>query len=118
VVLLARLGRAAVGLAACYSGSTAANATYYAAQIVSSGNNSYNAQIDLYQNGVLKKVLKKVIFTHVGPISGTVDFTVSGGVLTLSMGTLFNLTANDSTLTSGAVGMLGIRSTFANFSVM
>jgi hypothetical protein len=107
-----------VGLVANYNGTMAAKATYYAAQIVSNGGNSYTAQIDLYQNGVLKKVLKKQTFKHVGPISGSLDFTVSGGVLTLSMAGLFNLTANDTTLTSGAVGMLGVRSTFANFSVM
>jgi hypothetical protein len=107
-----------VGLAACYNGSMAANATYYAGQIVSNGGNSYTAQIDLYQNGVLKKVITKQTFKLSGPISGTLDFNVSGGVLTLSLGTLFSLTGNDTTLTGSAVGILGVRATFANFSVM
>jgi hypothetical protein len=103
-----------VGLVANYNGSLAAKATYYVGQIVSNGGNSYTAQIDLYQNGVLKKVINKVTFKHSGPISGTLDFDVSGGVLTLSMGTLFTLTGNDTTLTAGAVGILGVRATFAN----
>jgi hypothetical protein len=107
-----------VGLVANYNGNIAAKATYYAGQIISNGGNSYTAQLDLYQNGVLKKVIKKQTFKHSGAISGTLDLNVSGGVLTLSLGTLFSLTGNDTTLTSGAAGMLGVRSTVANFSVM
>src|SRR5262249_55762544 len=63
-----------VGLAACYNGSMTANATYYAGQIVSNGGNSYTAQIGLYQNGVLKKVIKQQTFKHSGPISDTLEF--------------------------------------------
>jgi hypothetical protein len=103
-----------VGLAACYSGSMAAKATYYAGKIISNGHNTYTAEILLYQNGVLKKVIAKQTFKHSGPISGTLHFTVSGGVLTLSLGTLVSVTGNNATLTSGAVGMLGVRATFAN----
>jgi hypothetical protein len=118
-VTLQNSAGSAAGLVACYNGNMAAKGSYYAAKIIANGRNSYTAEIVLYQNGVLKKVITKQTFKYTGTLSGTLNFSVSnGGVLTMSMGTLFILTGNNTTLTSGAVGMLGVKATITNFSSM
>jgi hypothetical protein len=111
-VTVANVAGSKAGLVAEYSQSTG---FYYVGQISANGSSSYAAQIDLIENGVVKKLVKKMSFTHKGGITGTLKFSVSGGTLSLSMAGLVSLTGSDTTLNAGTVGILGAMAMFSNF---
>ncbi len=90
-----------VGLVARYGGSGLAN-MYYGSIVAGSGN--YTAYIYRYVNGVPTSLFSK---TYMGTATGkTLEFDVVGTSLRLYLNNSIVAYANDSTFTTGSVGML------------